>query len=108
MKFPKLHNQILIALIAGAVFGSLFNIDPNILILNYNNQDKVIKGWDEFIFITDSKDSVSFDNSSQLEIVAFFKKLHKSNSQVNIFVKRYRDENGELKSSYFPGIKFNL
>ncbi len=105
MKIPKLHNQILIALIAGAVFGSLFNIDPNILILNYNNQDKVIKGWDEFIFITDSKDSVSFDNSSQLEIVAFFKKLHKSNSQVNIFVKRYRDENGELKSSYFSGIK---
>jgi len=104
LKLPKLHNQILIALIGGAIFGSIFNVDTSTLVLNYNNQKKIIKDWDEFVFISEPKDSVKFSKNSQLEIISYFKKLDKSDGQINAYVKDFKDENEEIKSEYLSNI----
>jgi proton glutamate symport protein len=103
LKLPKLHNQILIALIAGAMFGSVFNVEPDTLVLNYEGRKEIIRDWDEFIFITDKKDSVTFDKNAQLEIISFYKK-NKSLKTINSYVKNFKNTDGEIKSDYFPDI----
>ena len=35
IKIPKLHNQILIALVLGAIFGSIFNVHKHRLEVTY-------------------------------------------------------------------------
>ncbi len=104
LKLPKLHNQILIALIAGAIFGSLFNINPDSLILKYDNKTETVKNWDEFVFIID-KDSIQFSKDDQLEIISFYNKKTKSVKEIKAYIKNYIDEEGNSQSNYFVKIK---
>ena len=101
----KLHNQILLALIAGAIFGSLFNVDTNTLILNHDNKSEVLKDWEEIIFITDSEDTLKFGENSQLEIISYFRKLTKEGNKINVFVKSFNDDDFNAKrSEYFSNV----
>jgi len=105
LKFPKLHNQILIALVAGAIFGSIFNVNQNTLVIKYNKEQKVINDWGQFLFVTGS-DSTSFGRDSQLEIVAFYKKLSKSGNEISARVTGFDDGNSsEKQTGYFTNIK---
>ncbi len=84
LKLPKLHNQILIALIAGALFGAFFNVAKSSLKISYRDNNEIttvkIKGWQSFSFILNNEktDTVKFDAADQLAIISFFDK-HKVN-----------------------------
>ncbi|MDP2301209.1 MAG: dicarboxylate/amino acid:cation symporter [Ignavibacteria bacterium] len=91
IKLPKLHNQILIALIAGTLFGSFFHVNPNLLIINSKvdntTQSLEFKNWESIILISESEtsiDSFSYSKNSQLEIIAQSKKILKEKSKLKI------------------------
>jgi len=100
----KLHNQILIALIAGAVFGSLFSVGTNILVINFNGNEEVIKDWDEIMFIADDKDSVKFGKSSQPEVIAYYRKFEKTGVKPDLIVENFINEVGVKKTEYFANV----
>jgi len=80
IKLPKLHNQILIGLILGAIFGSIFKVNTHLLIIKTikNNQlvESSIKNWKKVTFFKiDGLKEISFKSDQQLEIISHFKKL---------------------------------
>ncbi len=97
-----LHIQILLALILGAIFGSIFSIDHNKLNIEYlkNNQEieKEVSNWSKIIFYDESGNVVSeFAHSDQLKIIANFKKINdaqKSKIKVDVL-----DKNSNLSFS---------
>jgi len=86
-KLPKLHNQILIALILGALFGSIFNVSKSSLILTHRTTEgftqKTINDWDSFTFITKS-DTLEFEEKSQTEILSYQKTIEQTEYDVII------------------------
>jgi Na+/H+-dicarboxylate symporter len=91
MKLPKLHNQILIALIAGAIFGSIFNVNTKTLSISYKsdkvNVTETILNWEVFGFIKmiESPDTILFNSKQQLEIISTFKSLKSSDTPFQAF-----------------------
>lgn len=87
LRFPKLHNQIVIGLILGAIFGSLFKVNTHRLELKYieNNKNKflIVDKWEKFIF-TSEKDSITFSSNQQLEIINHFNKEKEKKTLVTI------------------------
>lgn len=97
MKFrmPKLHNQILIALILGAIFGSVFNVEQSKLLVEYQTSKglftETVSDWTNFSFSTDTG-TVSFSSSAQLEIIHQFRHYSKENINFIVTVTGYRNE----------------
>ena len=94
-KLPKLklHNKILIALVLGAVFGVLFNIDKHKLEIVFkdsssNTQREVVEGWEaiELINTETNQSRASFGPEDQLKILPYYNKLGKTEKQ-NTLVK---------------------
>lgn len=80
IKLPKLHNQILAALILGAIFGSIFNVskDSFVIVCLSGNSTKTatVKGWEQFRFIIpDQADTVKFGKTQEQEIISYQSKL---------------------------------
>lgn len=71
----KLHTKIILGLLLGAVFGSIFSISPNKLRINSNNESAVIESWSEFSFTKGDSVIKSFDGNSQLAIIKYFKSV---------------------------------
>jgi Na+/H+-dicarboxylate symporter len=88
LKLPKLHNQILIALIAGTIFGSIFHVNPNLLNIQYGDSKySEIKDWETILLISESElstDTSSYKKNSQLEIIAQSKKILKEKRKLKI------------------------
>jgi len=95
IKLPKLHNQILIALIAGAIFGSIFNVSRTALIISYktNGVTKTIsiKDWERFLIVSKglTADSVAFKAHQQIEIINYFKKVKNGDKTISVKLERY-------------------
>jgi Na+/H+-dicarboxylate symporter len=68
----KLHTQIVIALILGAIFGSVFNVDQNKLNINFINGEVTVQDWSEISFLKNDSLLKTFDSSSQLGIIKYF------------------------------------
>ncbi|MDQ3194429.1 MAG: dicarboxylate/amino acid:cation symporter, partial [Bacteroidota bacterium] len=68
----KLHTQIVLGLILGALFGSIFHIDQHKLEINSLNGDEIVKDWNEISFY--SRDSLikTFDSESQVSVIKYF------------------------------------
>ncbi len=105
LKLPKLHNQILIALILGAIFGSIFNVSRTSLIISHKKNKEIItitiKEWEKFSIISDGqiRDSLLFKAHQQIEILNYFKKIQsKEQSNFIILEKFYSDKSDELIS----------
>jgi len=79
----KLHTKIIIGLVLGAIFGSIFSISGSKLEISYKSERAVIDDWTEASFIKPvwdngvKKDSVikSFDKSLQVSVIKYFKGL---------------------------------
>lgn len=71
----KLHTQIVIALILGAVFGSIFHIDQHKLELKTSGDPVTVSEWSEIKFL--KKDSLlkTFDSNSQLSVIKYFNSI---------------------------------
>jgi Na+/H+-dicarboxylate symporter len=69
----KLHTKIIIGLILGVIFGSIFAINPHKISLTSNAGTETITDWAEFTY--QKKDSVvrSFNSKDQLAIIKYFK-----------------------------------
>ena len=95
LRLPKLHNQIVIGLILGAIFGSLFKVHTNRLEIKLlkNDSEKifVVENWKKFVFIFE-KDSVSFNSNQQLEIISYFNKIKEKKPAIVIH-EFYSDNN---------------
>ncbi len=112
-KMPKIHNQILIALILGAIFGSIFNVNKNLLQIKYKDngieKSAVIKNWDKVTVIGSGikNDSASFDASAQLEILAYVKKLKAADEDVKIIADGFYTREGKTKieSAIMPAVQ---
>ncbi|MDQ3020572.1 MAG: dicarboxylate/amino acid:cation symporter [Bacteroidota bacterium] len=101
MKFKiKLHTQIVIALILGAVFGSIFHIDQNKLRVNTLESENIINDWSEVTFINSAnRDSVlkAFDANSQLGIIKYFNSVKDKKLKENIVLDvKYPDGQKQL------------
>ena len=103
MKLPKLHNQILIALILGAIFGSIFNVSRTSLKIIHKKNNEIItssiKDWERFSIISygQVRDSILFKAHQQIEILNYFKKIQAKEKNIFIILEKfYSEENDEL------------
>lgn len=108
-KIPKLHNQILIALIAGALFGSIFNVSRTSLIVLHRAdneiQTSIIKDWNKFAIISTDQDhdSLVFRSHQQLEIIKYFDKIFSPSKNITIIVE-YPSQNDLNESQHIKKI----
>lgn len=90
IKFPKIHNQIVIGLILGAIFGSLFKVNTHRLEIKYLQNGKqnhlIVDNWDRLLFVN-GKDSILFNKNQQLEIINYFNKI--KDKDPKIFIKKF-------------------
>lgn len=106
LKLPKLHNQILIALIAGAIFGSIFNVSRTALLISYktNNEIKTIniRDWERFSIVSDgiTSDSTSFKAHQQTEIINYFKKVQSRAKNVSVVLEKYYSSQADGKTDF--------
>ena len=87
MRFPKLklHNKILLALVLGALFGSLFNISKHKLEITYldgqsEKVKEVVENWSriDIVDIETNEVRASFGSEDQLRVLPFFNKIPKA------------------------------
>ncbi len=83
----KLHTQIVIALILGAIFGSIFHIDQNKLSINTNSEEVIVNDWSTVTFT--KKDSVikTYDSKDQLSIIKYFSSLKSKKAVEDVVIK---------------------
>lgn len=83
----KLHTQIIIALILGAVFGAIFHIDQNKLEIITAQGENEVKDWSEVNFL--NKDSLmkGFDANSQLGIIKYFNSVKDKKLKQNLVIE---------------------
>ncbi|QQS37994.1 MAG: dicarboxylate/amino acid:cation symporter [Ignavibacteriales bacterium] len=94
IKIPKLHNQILIALILGAIFGSIFSVKKNSLVVSFQNKDRtdkiVFSDWKQFQINVIDRDTVVFFTDQQLEILSYVKKAKQNNYPFDVRIRGVR------------------
>jgi Na+/H+-dicarboxylate symporter len=89
---PKLHTQIVIGLILGALFGALFNINRHKLEFTYtaDGQTKtfVVEEWQQIDVMKGDSTIASFGRDDQIQIIQFFKKLKEGERKaVSVWIK---------------------
>ncbi|NUM69872.1 MAG: dicarboxylate/amino acid:cation symporter [Ignavibacteriaceae bacterium] len=81
LRLPALHHQILIALLAGVVFGVIFNVDPNTLIIrsvvNKSEITTKLTGWEKLLLVSEG-DTLSYAAEDRDKIIRKFGALKKS------------------------------
>jgi Na+/H+-dicarboxylate symporter len=104
-KLPKLHNQILIALVLGAIFGAIFNVNKFSLIVSYQDGTEVkntlLKNWQKINFIVeqvDVKQTITFGSKNQLEIISYAGTLRKSNTDFSLIIIDQNNKITEIKN----------
>ena len=106
LKLPKLHNQILIALIAGAIFGSIFNVSRTALIISYKTNEEIktisISNWERFSLVSHgiTSDSISFKAHQQIEIINYFKKIRATDNTITLILEKYYSNEVEGKTNF--------
>lgn len=112
IKLPKLHNQILLALVLGAVFGSIFNVNINRLELKSKKNGTVstttIDHWQKFSFVLegDKPDTLKYAADQQLEIITKCKELKKAKAGFSVIAYGFSDpaRKTEISSEKFDEI----
>ncbi|MBP9191310.1 MAG: dicarboxylate/amino acid:cation symporter [Ignavibacteria bacterium] len=93
----KLHTQIVIALILGAIFGSIFHIDQNKLAITGSDGKFNVENWTQISFL--KKDSLlkSFDGNSQLAVIKYFNSLKDKKTREDLILKiNYADSEEQV------------
>jgi len=78
----KLHIQILIGLILGIFFGTIFSIDQHSLILTSGNTKTEIENWEQITFQKGDSVLQSFGADSRQGALKYFELLRKDGSLV--------------------------
>jgi Na+/H+-dicarboxylate symporter len=69
----KLHNQIIIGLVLGALFGAIFSISPTKLEIKTPAGSEKVENWSEFQFLRRDSLLKSFDGGAQISIIKYYK-----------------------------------
>lgn len=84
-----LHIQIMLALVLGVVFGSIFSVDSNKISIEFEKNGKQynseISNWDSVYVIRQDDSEIRFSSEDQLAIVKSVKKY--SNENLDLIVK---------------------
>ncbi len=91
----KIHNQILIGLILGAVFGSVFHMSANDIEVVSNAGTEKVKGFTEVKFLLGDSVLSSFDSNSQLAIIKYSKSFTDKKLKEQVKVKVTTIDNQE-------------
>jgi len=91
----KLHTQIILALILGVIFGSVFHINQKKIKIITNAGEETAENWNEIAFIKNDSVLVKYDGNSQISIIKYFNSLKAKKSQDGI----------KLEISYPDGTK---
>ncbi len=91
----KIHNQILIGLILGAVFGSIFHMSANDIEVVSKAGIEKVKGFSEVKFILGDSVLSSFDSNSQLAIIKYSKSFTDKKLKEKVKVKVTSSDNQE-------------
>lgn len=92
----KLHTQIVIALILGAVFGSIFHINQNEIEVKSADGKFNIENWSEISFLNQDSILKSFDSNSQLAVIKYFNSIKDKKLRQNLKVEiKYADREKE-------------
>ncbi|MBL8005917.1 MAG: dicarboxylate/amino acid:cation symporter [Ignavibacteria bacterium] len=83
----KIHTKIIIALILGAVFGSVFSIDQNKLSIITTNGESVIQNWNSVKFLKGDSVLKTYDASSQPGIIKYFNSVKDKKLKENIRIE---------------------
>ena len=105
LKLPKLHNQILIALITGAIFGSIFNVSRTLLKITSKKNNEIstinVKDWENLYIISngETKDTLKFTGKQQTEIINYFNKV-KTQDSITVLFNNYFLNESEAKEKF--------
>ncbi len=93
----KLHTQIVIALILGAVFGSIFHIDQHKLELKTQGDPVIVNDWAEIAFLKNDSLLKTFDSNSQLSVIKYFNSIKDKKLKESIKIEiKYPDKEKQL------------
>lgn len=73
----KLHIQILIGFLLGIIFGAIFSVNHNSLIIFSGGNEIKIESWQQFSFVKGDSAVAVFNESSQNGIIRYFESLKK-------------------------------
>jgi proton glutamate symport protein len=90
IKLPKLHNQILIALILGAIFGALFNVNKTKLLINTEQESIAIEAWEVIELIVEGEETKVFKETGQLEVINSINRAKSRGKEINLIIKNAR------------------
>ncbi len=97
IKLPQLHYQILIALVLGAIFGSIFKVHENKLIVTRQIDNQIIESeiykWEKIFLLTEN-DTSEYAANAQLQIINDFKRLSKKENVDVIAINFSEEERG--------------
>ena len=89
--FYNIQTLIILALILGALFGALFNIDQSTIIIKHKSQPKgdgvLISEWSQFLLVVDKTDTIRFAGGELLAIQSKIKELKKADADITVAVK---------------------
>lgn len=83
----KIHNQILLGLILGAVFGSIFHMSPNDIEVVSKAGIEKVTGFSEVKFLLGDSVLSSFDSNSRLAIIKYSKSFTDKKLKEQVKVK---------------------
>ncbi|MFA5011563.1 MAG: dicarboxylate/amino acid:cation symporter [Ignavibacteria bacterium] len=91
----KIHNQILLGLILGAVFGSIFHMSSSDIEVVSKAGIEKVKGFSEVKFLLGDSVLSSFDSNSQLAIIKYSKSFTDKKLKEQVKVKITTFDNQE-------------
>lgn len=91
----KLHTKILIGLILGAVFGSIFHMSQNKIEIVAKSGKEKISDFINVKFLKADSVLASFNSNEQLAIINFLKSFHDKKAKEDIVVKVTLQNNDE-------------
>lgn len=104
IKLPALHHQILIALIAGTIFGVIFNVDPNLINVTYKKDKEIreteIRDWNKLTLVYSAAgktDTITYGESERLRLLKDLKKLPKG-SYIQLDVSGGNEDGRQIKN----------
>jgi Na+/H+-dicarboxylate symporter len=107
LKLPALHTQILIALVFGAIFGTLFNVNENSVVISHiQNKLRVetsISDWTNLYLIKKNKtsnnlDTLQFVGNEKPKLISSFKSSKKDGSEISLVAEFKSSEENKLLS----------
>ena len=67
-----LHTKIVIGLVLGVIFGSVFHISPTKLLVNSEGSEKIVKDWTSIRVLKNDSLVKEFDSKSQISVIKYF------------------------------------